>query len=944
MPLFSFHSLRVFRHTVGLLLVACVLALPANAQERAIGVESAYTTPVSEQAPAGNAGLFVGINTFTDDRGIRPLKYAVNDAVAQAHLFVIELRLIPPANAFLALAGEPSTDDARQQLAALRAAGVERIAGRKTSVLRQLLLVEKLPAAASDLVVVSISSHGFEEGGTAYAMPTDGLRGILGDTAINLGTVETRLARSKAGKRLLILDACRERPSGDGKGGDLPMTAAFRGALANARGQAVLASCDAGQLSYENDQLGHGVFTYFLLQALRGQAEADAAGHITLGSVSDHVSAQARDWAVRHRPGLEASKVQRPWFKGPNDARDIPLALRESGPRPGDIPTLPAPVLPVKSGLGGEVLVLLSKLDSLDKQIEQALESYLPNSTIVTRLRKDRTEAFREATPVLLAARKRKGEEVERLVKEMRSDADPIVQAKEDLLIIVAWLSRIAADPLLQHAQNLSQSNQGRDAVALAIQAERRSPGNKEATMLRSRHAEHDPGNELDAAVSLIQRPGGGLSMNWDELAIAMAEARFWEGGIDAALDRVRQTIGYQTKARAMVVIAEAQIRSNDTAGATESLLRALGFAQLREYVVGAHGGEVETFVAIAEAQFRAEDMAGTASTLEQARSVAHMIPNANDKALALASVARAQIRMTSKDDAVITCKQALSFAGTDEDRFAGVRNVEALIAVAEAQNQAGDLAGAGSTCERALAIGSSTPEDEPSRAAALGAIAMAQAGAGDAVGSDKTIRLALSFIKLEKYDFHRAEALTIVAIALAMAGDVAFAKQLLEAALEVSKRISSNRVRAGRRVDIATAQVIAGDMEAGWATVDLINTRDVRDIADEAYGAMSKALAEAGDFRNARVSANRIRTRSDSHDSAAAMGLIAKEQARRGEIEAARETLNSSFNRIGTLGAREGWKAIALAEVEAAALACEKIVRRGEELVMQIEGGRKGE
>ncbi|MEM0914904.1 MAG: SUMF1/EgtB/PvdO family nonheme iron enzyme [Planctomycetota bacterium] len=441
-------------------LACCLLSGAALAQsDRAIGVEAVYTAPVAEAAPAGNAGLFVGINTFTDDRGIRPLRYAVNDAVAQAHLFVVELRLIAPNNAFLALAGEPSTDSARQQLAALRAAGVAEIPGRKTSVLRQLLLVEKLPNAASDLLVVSISSHGFEEDGTAYAMPTDGLRGILGDTAIDLGTVEHRLARSKAGKRLLILDACRERPSADGKGGDLPMTAAFRGALANARGQAVLASCDAGQLSYENDALGHGVFTYFLLEALRGQAHANPAGHITLGAVSDHVATRVRDWAVRHRPGLEAERVQRPWFKGPNDARDIPLALRKSGERPGDVspPALPPVatpgegVVPGLPGAGG-VEQVLRQLDAFDRQREEALELYLPTSSYVQKIEQAKADYLKTQGPQLLAAYESAVGTLAQLRKEMREIAPPVVAAKRQVNTLEPVVRSVQADALVSQA------------------------------------------------------------------------------------------------------------------------------------------------------------------------------------------------------------------------------------------------------------------------------------------------------------------------------------------------------------------------------------------------------------------------------------------------------------------------------------------------------------
>lgn len=290
------------------------------------GTDTRYQ-PVSSTAPTGNAGLFVGINAFSDDFGLRSLDFAVNDAVAQAHLFVIELKLIPANNTFLCLAGQPTTDPLHQQLAALEKAGVQRVDPRKTAILRALLTVEKIPQDAKDLLVVAISSHGFEDRGTPYAMPTDGLRGLLADTAINLQTVQHRLSKSKAGKRLLILDACRERPSADAKGGDQPMKAAFRQALAQAAGQAVLLSCDASQVSFENPDLGHGVFTHFLLQAMRGHAAADDRGFITLGSVCDYVAQGVHHWAQRHKPELPAQALQRPSFIGPNDARQIPLAI-----------------------------------------------------------------------------------------------------------------------------------------------------------------------------------------------------------------------------------------------------------------------------------------------------------------------------------------------------------------------------------------------------------------------------------------------------------------------------------------------------------------------------------------------------------------------------------------------------------------------------------------
>ena len=107
--------------------------------------------------------------------------------------------------------------------------------------LNELARAVAVPQEPTDLVVVSLSSHGFEEGGIPYVMPADGTRAFLADTGFKLKTVEDRLARSKAGKRLLIVDACREKATGDDKSLGTSMDQAWRAALAQASGQAVLA-------------------------------------------------------------------------------------------------------------------------------------------------------------------------------------------------------------------------------------------------------------------------------------------------------------------------------------------------------------------------------------------------------------------------------------------------------------------------------------------------------------------------------------------------------------------------------------------------------------------------------------------------------------------------------------------------------------------------------
>ena len=62
--------------------------------------------------------------------------------------------------------------------------------------------------------------------------------------------------------------------------------------LSSATYSAVFLSCKPGQKSYPSQEYGHGVWTYFLLKALRGEAdEALGAGRfITATSLQDYLA------------------------------------------------------------------------------------------------------------------------------------------------------------------------------------------------------------------------------------------------------------------------------------------------------------------------------------------------------------------------------------------------------------------------------------------------------------------------------------------------------------------------------------------------------------------------------------------------------------------------------------------------------------------------------
>ena len=340
---------------VCLLLGAALSAPAAAADARGISVE-----PLPQDQNTGHAAVFVGVNSFEDD-SIRPLKFAVNDAIAQAQYFILELKLIAPANAQLLLAGQP-TREFQDRLAALVQAGVVTNTASKSRILRAIFAARVKPKNAEDLVLVSFSSHGFEDpqSGIPYVIPEDGLLTSLSETAVSLINIESELDKSIAQKRLLLIDACRENTRTDGKniGANGQMTKRFTDALAAAKGRLALASCDKGQLSYENDKLGHGVFTAKLLEALRGKAGEKEQEFLTLGQVANYVSREVREWVRVNKPGVPEDQLQNPWFKGPETARTIPLGLNRE-------------YLAERERLNAEKLAKLREMDDQKKLLEE---------------------------------------------------------------------------------------------------------------------------------------------------------------------------------------------------------------------------------------------------------------------------------------------------------------------------------------------------------------------------------------------------------------------------------------------------------------------------------------------------------------------------------------------------------------------------------------------
>jgi len=83
---------------------------------------------------------------------------------------------------------------------------------------------------------------------------------------------------------------------------------------ARGKGRIVLTASGANEVSAENEKLGHGLFTYFLLQGLKGKADTDNDGFMKVD--------EAYGYVAKHLPQATGQE-QNPIRKGTVEGRLI---------------------------------------------------------------------------------------------------------------------------------------------------------------------------------------------------------------------------------------------------------------------------------------------------------------------------------------------------------------------------------------------------------------------------------------------------------------------------------------------------------------------------------------------------------------------------------------------------------------------------------------------
>ncbi len=179
-------------------------------------------------------------------------------------------------------------------------------------------LVERGIIEKGDMIVIAFSGHGIhpDGGSQSYFCPAD-TEVDRPTTMIALEKLYRQLELCPAEIKLLVVDACRNdpRPEGEKSMRATDETREFAKTLQNPpSGILVLSSCAPGQVSWEDGQIKHGVFINYILQGLRGAADAEEGNRnhkVSLLELYKYAYNNTKAYVLRNR-----RKIQTPALRG----------------------------------------------------------------------------------------------------------------------------------------------------------------------------------------------------------------------------------------------------------------------------------------------------------------------------------------------------------------------------------------------------------------------------------------------------------------------------------------------------------------------------------------------------------------------------------------------------------------------------------------------------
>jgi uncharacterized caspase-like protein len=158
-------------------------------------------------------------------------------------------------------------------------------------------------ARKDDTVFVFFAGHGAPEvdprglerdGIAKYLVPVDADLDDLYATALPMDELHTIFTRIEAERIVVLLDACYSGGAG-GRTFAAKRTRTtnlddlFLERLTRAKGRAIVSAARPNEVSLELSELGHGLFTYYVLEGLKGGADSNGDAVVTLQELYEYV-------------------------------------------------------------------------------------------------------------------------------------------------------------------------------------------------------------------------------------------------------------------------------------------------------------------------------------------------------------------------------------------------------------------------------------------------------------------------------------------------------------------------------------------------------------------------------------------------------------------------------------------------------------------------------
>ncbi len=167
---------------------------------------------------------------------------------------------------------------------------------------------------ASTDVYVYYSGHGLPtaDGQGLYVLPQRADRDFIDKTAITQAEINAAIQAAKPKSVTVFLDSCY---SGQARSGET-LIASARPVALKAEKQlfpqnfTVITASQSDQISSSSPDLKHGIFSYYLMRGMEGDADADRDGRITAGEMHAYLSEQ-----VVRQAGMQ-NRVQQPQLIG----------------------------------------------------------------------------------------------------------------------------------------------------------------------------------------------------------------------------------------------------------------------------------------------------------------------------------------------------------------------------------------------------------------------------------------------------------------------------------------------------------------------------------------------------------------------------------------------------------------------------------------------------